>query len=104
MQNTVETEAAELEEVVVVRAEQSPIITDESEFSIEEKLIKVLPDEIPKIEEFLTTTPEFSDTEGKLVGHTRDEATAAVFTDGIVSVGSILTKKFHLLMNGRKKG
>lgn len=79
------------EVVVVVRAEQTPIVTDGSDSKVEDS-IKVLPtkDEISKICNKMTTTPELSDTDAKarLVGDNRDETAAIVFGEGIASVGS----------------
>lgn len=84
-----EEETPEL--VVVVRAEQIPIVTDGSDSKVEDS-IKVLPtkDEISKICNKMTTTPELSDTDAKarLVGDNRDETAAVVFGEGIGSVGS----------------
>lgn len=83
-----EEETPEL--VVVVRAEQIPIVTDGSDSKVEDS-IKVLPtkDEISKICNKMTT-PELSDTDAKarLVGDNRDETAAVVFGEGIGSVGS----------------
>ncbi|CAL7933858.1 unnamed protein product [Xylocopa violacea] len=84
--NSVEEETPE---VVVVRAEQAPITTDGLRLKIDDSILKVLPDEISKVDR-MVTTPELSDIEAKarLQGDNRDEATAAVLGEGIVSVGS----------------
>ncbi|OAD62645.1 Protein osteopotentia like protein [Eufriesea mexicana] len=76
--------------VVVVRAEQASIATDEPELNLEDSVVKVFSDEIPKIDTTFTTTPELSDSNAKarLVGDNRDEAAAVVLSEGIVSVGS----------------
>ncbi|XP_076390866.1 uncharacterized protein LOC100876839 isoform X2 [Megachile rotundata] len=76
------------EVVVVVRAEQGPITTDELEFKFDD--VKTLSDEIPKVDGTFATTPELSDSEAKarLVGDNRDEGAAIVLGEGIVSVGS----------------
>lgn len=81
----------ETPEVVIVRAEQTPIVTDGSDSKVEDN-IKVVPtkDEISKICNKMTTTPELSDTDAKarLVGDNRDETAAVVFGEGIASIGS----------------
>ncbi|XP_076645647.1 SUN domain-containing ossification factor-like isoform X2 [Halictus rubicundus] len=76
------------EGVVVVRAEQGPIIIDETE--ILENEDKILPDEVAKVDKIVTTAPELSDSDakGRLMGHTRDEAPAIVIGEEIVPVGS----------------
>ncbi|XP_076247996.1 uncharacterized protein LOC143187639 isoform X2 [Calliopsis andreniformis] len=86
LQNAIEEETLDLDEVVVVRAEQSPIITDESETSFQEKAIT----EMPKVDEMLMTTSELDDTANKalLVEHTGDEAAAIVFKDETIPVRS----------------
>lgn len=77
------------EVVVVVRAEQGPITTDELEFKQEDD-VKALPDEVPKVDGTFATTPELSDAEAKarLVGDNRDEAATVVLGESIVPVGS----------------
>ncbi|XP_076765734.1 uncharacterized protein LOC143432748 isoform X2 [Xylocopa sonorina] len=86
LQNSVEEETPE---VVIVRAEQVPITTDGLRLKVDDSILKVLPDEISKVDRTVTT-PELSDIEAKarLQGDNRDEATAAVLSEGIVSVGS----------------
>ncbi|XP_078040101.1 SUN domain-containing ossification factor isoform X2 [Augochlora pura] len=77
------------EGVVVVRAEQVPIVIDETE--ILESEGKILPDEIPKVDDkIVTTAPELSDSDAKarLMGHTRDEAPTIVIGEDIVPVAS----------------
>ncbi|CAD1471302.1 unnamed protein product, partial [Heterotrigona itama] len=79
------------EVVVVVRAEQTSISTDELELKLEDnKIVKVLPDEIIKVDGTFATTPELSDTDAKarLVGDNRDDTAAVVLGEGIVTVGS----------------
>ncbi|XP_031828523.1 uncharacterized protein LOC116425229 [Nomia melanderi] len=77
------------EGVVVVRAEQGPIIIDETEFLEDE--VKILSDEVTKTDNIVTIAPELSDSDAKarLIKHTRDEAPATiVIGEEIVSVGS----------------
>ncbi|XP_033339672.1 SUN domain-containing ossification factor isoform X1 [Megalopta genalis] len=76
------------EGVVVVRAEQGPIIIDETE--ILESEGKILPDEVPKVDKIVTRSPELSDSDAKarLMGHTRDEAPTIVIGEEIVPVAS----------------
>lgn len=78
------------EVVVVVRAEQASITTDGPELKLEESVVKVLPDEISKVDGTFATTSELSDTDAKarLVGENRDDAAAVVLGEGIVTVGS----------------
>ncbi|KAK9299627.1 hypothetical protein QLX08_007424 [Tetragonisca angustula] len=78
------------EVVVVVRAEQTSINTDELELKLEDNVVKVFPDEITKVDGTFTTTPELSDTDAKarLVGNNRDDTAAVVLGEGIVTVGS----------------
>ncbi|XP_050592308.1 SUN domain-containing ossification factor isoform X3 [Bombus affinis] len=78
------------EVVVVVRAEQASITADGPELKLEESVVKVLPDEISKVDGTFATTTELSDTDAKarLVGENRDDAAAVVLGEGIVTVGS----------------
>lgn len=78
------------EVVVVVRAEQASITTDGPELKLEESVVKVLPDEMSKVDGTFATTSELSDTDAKarLVGENRDDAAAVVLGEGIVTVGS----------------
>ncbi|XP_017796829.1 PREDICTED: SUN domain-containing ossification factor [Habropoda laboriosa] len=77
--------------VVVVRAEQTVITSEGSEDKLEDDVVKILPDEIPTVDETFAATSELSDTKAKarLVGDNRDDAAATVVLgEGIVSVGS----------------
>ncbi|CAK9832934.1 SUN domain-containing ossification factor [Anthophora retusa] len=86
--NSVEEEVPEV--VVVVRAEQTLITSDGSEDKLEDEDVKILSDEIPKVDETFATTSELSDTKAKarLVEDNRDDAATVVLGEGIVPVGS----------------
>ncbi|CAK9815705.1 SUN domain-containing ossification factor [Anthophora plagiata] len=86
--NSVEEEIPEV--VVVVRAEQTLITNDGSEDKLEDDDVKILSDEMPKVDETFATTSELSDTKAKarLVGDSRDDAATVVLGEGIVPVGS----------------
>ncbi|XP_076629546.1 uncharacterized protein LOC143345876 isoform X3 [Colletes latitarsis] len=78
----------EKSEVVVVRAEKGSIITDGFEFELEDEVVKVLPDEIAKVDDVVTTAPVLSDSEAsaRLMGHTMDETATVVLGEDVVSV------------------
>lgn len=75
------------EVVVIVRAEQK-INANDLELKVEDEVGHVVSDEIPRVDDALTTAPELNDTAARaqLVGGSRDE-TAAVILDGLVSSG-----------------
>ncbi|KOX79424.1 Protein osteopotentia like protein, partial [Melipona quadrifasciata] len=76
------------EVVVIVRAEQTSMNTDELELKLEDNVVKVLPDEITKVDGTFATTPELSDTDAKarLVGDNRDDTAAVVLAHPNASV------------------
>ncbi|XP_076173056.1 SUN domain-containing ossification factor isoform X3 [Ptiloglossa arizonensis] len=78
---------ADNEGVVVVRAEQGPIITDGLKFSLEHE-VDVLSNELPEVDGMVTTAPVLSETDAnaRLMEDTIDEAATVVIGEDVISV------------------